>query len=96
MFSNAGTILVKATESDTTTTIPTMGRSMPCFAGKEDFFDHGGYLQHWVAVIFSSDDLFEAPKVAVFCPIINCADKYYKIFNLKIIYHAFNQRFTAT
>lgn len=59
---NVGTILVKATESDTTTTIPTMGRSMPCFGGKEDFFDHGGYLQHWLAAIFSSDDLFEAPK----------------------------------
>jgi hypothetical protein len=53
-------ILVKATESDTTT--PTMGRSMPFFGGKEDFFDHGGYLQHWVAAIFSSDDFFEAPK----------------------------------
>ncbi|MBD9356255.1 hypothetical protein [Methylomonas albis] len=39
-----------------------MGRSMPFFGGKEDFFDHGGYLQHWVAAIFSSDDFFEAPK----------------------------------
>jgi hypothetical protein len=57
---------------------------VPFFGGKEAFYDHGGYQQHWVAAFFSSDGFFEVAKCSrTFVLLINCIDTYNKIYNIK-------------